>query len=160
MKNLFESVRIYERNVNRFNHEYKNRIEFVVDKSKLKQVVAFLTSAVDTYSQSRSDGRTVFHPQNYRDFIKLLKQLKVDETGNVDIFEMNDLPLIAYDFENARVPYVPSRTCANDLIDVAAKVLKNPNLSKEKQEIAKEKFKLKCYEILKENGLGVKQNTL
>jgi len=104
MKNIFEFVRVYSDAETNGNNKPYNDIEFVVSKNFLKRVTTFISGVKkkEVYTKSRhQDGRLVFYPQNYEQFIRCLSQTKVDgEIGDIKVVYQERMPMYLQSWEN------------------------------------------------------------
>ncbi|MBR6778531.1 MAG: hypothetical protein IKM43_00040 [Clostridia bacterium] len=146
----FDSVRIFEKDMPvRFGFQTKNRIEFVVSKSKLQQFKAKMFGDIYNVGTSRAhDGLMVYRPQSYKDFLLFLQSVNI-ENKDISVYKMEKL---------ANQPTYDTKLIENGLerlMNFAKKYYLDTYLSEEEKENAQKLFVKKCYKILAEKGLYV-----
>jgi len=148
MKSLFKSIRIYETNRAYSYKHYNDRIEFVIDDSKLKQLYAFILPGFDNYGVSRvGDGANVLRPQNYKEFFRLLKKVKFED-GKINVHKVEYVPV------GTKVPCI-KKGSLYELMCTAEESLINKKLSKDERAESAYKFYTKYKDIL--YGLGFEE---
>ena len=155
--NKFEYVRIFEEDLETHScFQTKNKIEFVVNKSKCQQLLTRLFGNLYNVGTSRyHDGLMVYRPQDYRDFLTFLYEIKV-ENDDINVYEM--IGGAQQILSNNKVTFYEHKKVKNGaefLINCAAECLKDSSLSAEENEEIKAKFIAKCIEIFVEMGIVV-----
>lgn len=136
----FDYIRIYEKNEidNRFDKKY--RIAFVKNKDKesdeIKQTV-----------YSKDDNVKLYYPQNYKEFLQLLKRTKI-HNGKIRVFDISRGCLLANDYKNKNYCWHQTKTNVDELINIAREYYIDKHLPKEQQEIQIIFFVNKCKEII------------
>ena len=159
--NKFDCVRIFDEDVETHSsYQHKNRIEFVVNKSKFQQVITRVFGSLYNIGRSRyNDGLMVYCPQDYRDFLTFLQEMKVEDK-QINVFKMVNG---AQQFlSNNRVTFYEHKKVKNGvkfLIKCAAEYLKDASLSFEENEEKKAKFIVKCSEVLENMGINADSET-
>ncbi len=161
--NKFESVRIYKEEIKtKSMYQSKYRIEFVVKNNKRQQFLTRVFGSLYNVGTSRyNDGLMVYRPQEYRDFLILLADIKyLSKEFNVYIMEQGFQSILP----NNRVTFydpTPLKDGLNKLIIFASNYYADANLTYKEQEIEKLKFINKCNEILnsiEQDSIMVKSN--
>lgn len=154
--NKFDYVRIFDENLETHScFQTKNKIEFVVNSSKRQQFLTRLFGNLYNVGTSRyHDGLMVYRPQDYRDFLTFLHEIKV-ENGNINVFKMVSGPQQI--LSNNKVTFYDHKKVKNGakfLINCAAECLRDMSLSETEFEEMKSKFINKCIEILDSMGIN------
>ena len=153
--NKFESVRIYKDEFKTHSmYQTKNRIEFVVNKSKLQQFLTHVFGNLYNVGSSRyGDGLMVYRPQDYRDFLALLNEVKLID-GNISAYLMEfGCQTILSNNHTTFYDPIKIKRGAEKLIEFASKYLVDSSLTYAEQEKEQKEFVNKCNQILQ--GLGV-----
>ena len=145
----FDYVRIYEENevkekYNPYNNKY--RIAFVKKGSNCERIEGKDGNSV---FYTKTDNTKKYYPQNYKDFLKMFKALKV-ENGKVNVYEVYSGCLLSHDYKNKNHCYHQDKTTINELIHFAKEYFCDKTLPQEKQIAQKNEFCKRCCMILGE----------
>lgn len=142
----FDFVRIYEESDvrNRFSDKY--RIVFIKNGDKCERIENKNGNSV---FYTKTDNTKKYYPQNYKEFLKMLKALKV-ENGKVRVYEVYSGCLLSHDYKNHSHCYHQDKTSLNNLIHFAQEYYLNKTLSQEQQVAQKNEFFKRCCLILGE----------
>lgn len=153
--NKFQYVRIFKNDLDTGScFQTKNRIEFVVNSNKLQQFLTRIFGNLYNIGFSRyHDGLMVYRPQDYRDFLTFLHELKVEDQDFI-VYKMIEGPQQI--LSNDKVTFYEHKKVENgaeSLINYAAECLKDYSFTEEEIIDKKVKFIAKCFEILETMGI-------
>ena len=153
--NKFQYVRVFEEDLDTHScFQTKNRIEFVVNSNKRQQFLTRVFGNLYNIGTSRyHDGLMVYRPQDYRDFLMFLHEMKVEDQDFI-VYKMVGGPQQI--LSNNKVTFYEHKKVKNGaefLIRCAAECLKDVSLSEEEWIEKKTKFISKCNDILEEMGI-------
>lgn len=146
MNKRFDCIRIYSDSVKRASASKQphNNIEFVLnDRSRLIQILVLVTDKVKDKRLVKSrlnDGRWVVCPQNYEEFLDLLKDVRV-----VKVYEMHKKSL---DQENNGTLYNSNYCNFSTLFEFAKEDLVCNEWERHRKEYLMRSFIIDCEDIM------------
>lgn len=143
----FDYIRIYEKNEidNRFDKKY--RIAFVKNKDKY-------TDEIKDVIYSKDDNVKLYYPQNYKEFLHLLKHTKVID-GKIIVYDISRGCLLANDYKNKNYCWHQTKSNVDELINFAREYYIDKHLPTEQQEIQTILFVNKSKEIIQSKSQEV-----
>lgn len=146
----FDCIRFYEERKTENLLGDKIKIVFIKNYDRCERVEQKDGSSVFF---SKSDNTKKYYPQNYKEFLKMLKATKV-VNGGINIYDVYLGAPLSHDYTNKNFTYYQDKMDLNKLIQFAKEYYCDKTLPQTKQIEQKNEFFKRCCMILGEK-IGV-----